>query len=455
MTDVRGFRGLRFNVQDGSAIDRLGAVTCPPYDVISPAAQAEYHARSPWNIVRVELGLGPENPNLPSNRYHDAATTLASWQQTGALRRDPNPAIYLHEHEFEFGGKRFVRRGIMVAGRLHDWNEGVVRPHEHTRIGPKADRLALLQATATNTSPLWLVYHDDDGAVARALADSWARVPDAVCDADGEVHRLIVIDDQHVVEAVTAAFATRPTYIADGHHRYETAASYRDECRARAVNSALSRDASEAAFEFALWLLVDAADPGLVVRPYHRVIGTTGVLFDDALAILRADAEVEAIDRTEGVVGAMAALEECARDEIVCVLWARDRACRIRPRAEGQWRTRLPHGHSEAWRSLDVVAIDSFVVREAFGIEASAEESGTSHEIARLRYTPDAAEALRMVDSGTAEYALLVRPVRVAQVCAVADAGDRMPPKSTYFHPKPVTGLVLNPLDDAPRAVAS
>jgi uncharacterized protein (DUF1015 family) len=442
MTDVRGFRGLRFNVHAHETLD-AGKVTCPPYDVISPEAQAEYHARSPWNIVRVELGFGPTDLTLTSNRYAAAAATLASWQEEGVLLRDPVPAMYLHEHEFVYEGRRRVRRGIMVAGRLHDWSEGEVRPHEHTRAGPKADRLALLEATATNTSPLWLIYHDIDGAVATVLAEAWNRAPDLVSDADEEIHRLIVVNDSKVVESVRTAFATRPTYIADGHHRYETATRYRDDCRAR--SNATGQADAEAPYEFALWLLVDAADPGLVVRPYHRVIAATGVALDEAIAALRQDADLRAIDPALGVTGVMAALNESDHDELVCVLWARGRAWRVTPRPHGEWRERLPDGPSDAWLSLDVVAIDSLVVREAFGIDASVEEPGAS-AVPRLRYSPDVADALRQVDSGMAEVAVLVRPVRVAHVCAVADAGDRMPPKSTYFHPKPATGLVLNPL---------
>jgi uncharacterized protein (DUF1015 family) len=437
MTDVRGFRGLRYNVESVDA----GAVTCPPYDVISPEAQAAYHARSPWNVVRVEFGLGPTDRSITPNRYTDAATFLKSCLSDGVLVREDTPAIYLYEHEFTYDDVRRVRRGILLAGRLHDWSDGAVRPHEHTRAGPKADRLALLEATAANTSPLWLIYHDDDGAVASALADAWSRKPDLVSSAEGEVHRLIVVDDPEVVRAVSDAFATRPTYIADGHHRYETAARYRDDRRMRSGHY----DA-DASYEFALWLLVDAADAGLVVRPYHRVIASTGVALDAAIDALRVDADVQAIDPALGVASVTAALGGVDA-EIACVLWSRGRAWRVAPRLGGDWKSKLPTGHSAAWLALDVVAIDSLVIRDAFGIEAVAEEAGVSHEVTRLHYTPDAAEAIRRVEMGEADVAILVRPVRVGQVCAVADAGDRMPPKSTYFHPKPATGLVLNLLD--------
>ncbi len=438
MTDVRAFRGLRYSVDHVE----VGLVTCPPYDVIAPEAQAAYHARDPRNVVRVELGAGSTDPRDTPNRYTDAAAALAKWEAEGVLVREESPAVYLHEHEFEFGGARRIRRGILVAGRLHDWTEGVVRPHEHTRAGPKADRLALLQATATNTSPLWLVYHDDDGAVAASLAAAWTRKPDVVADADGEVHRLTVVTDVKTLGAVRAAFATRPTYIADGHHRYETSARYRDDRRVRDRHGD-----PNAPYEYALWLLVDASDPGLIVRPYHRVINSTGITLDEAIGALHADADIRSLDPADGVTGALSALDEGGGSGPACILWAKGKVWLVAPHPGGAWKSRLPAGHSEAWLSLDVVAIDSLVIREAFGIVASVEESGASREVTRLRYSPDASEAIRQVEAGEADVAILVRPVRVAEICAVADAGDRMPPKSTYFHPKPVTGLVLNPLD--------
>jgi uncharacterized protein (DUF1015 family) len=287
-----------------------------------------------------------------------------------------------------------------------------------------------------------LIYFDEAGTVASAVAEAWLRTPDVVSEADGEVHRLVVVDDPVVIGAVRAAFASRATYIADGHHRYETAVRYRDDRRAAA-----GRVDDDAPYEFALWLLVDAADPGLVVRPYHRVVATAGLSLDTVIETLRADADVRSIDPALGVTGVGAALNEGGIDTAVCVLWARGQAWRVAPRPGGAWMSRLPVGHSAAWLDLDVVAIDSLVIRDAFGIEAGAEETGAMHEVSRLRYTPDVSEAMRQVECGEADVAVIVRPVRIAQVCAVADAGDRMPPKSTYFHPKPVTGLVLNPLN--------
>src|SRR5688572_17221060 len=161
MADVRPFRGLRF---DPRRVE-VGGVLCPPFDVMSPAEQEAYHARDPHNVVRVELGLGPADPHVPGNRYDGAAAALQTWESEGVLTREAAPALYLHEQRFTRGGKSYVRRGVIVAGRLHPWDEGQVLPHEGTRQGPKQDRLALMRATNTNVSPLWLLYDDSGGDV--------------------------------------------------------------------------------------------------------------------------------------------------------------------------------------------------------------------------------------------------------------------------------------------------
>ena len=283
MADVRPFRGWRF---DPSRVD-VGAVLCPPYDVISPQEQRAYHERDPHNVVRVELGLGPTDPEAPGNRYLGAAQALADWRGAGALIQEPRPAIYLYEQQYRIGDKTARRRGLLGAGRLHDPSPTGVLPHEDTRKGPITDRLALLRATATNVSPLWLLYEDGDGRVGEALGSSWEGDPVAVATADGETHRLWVVDDPRALRAVGGAFATRPLYIADGHHRYKTAQVYRDERRqAQGGGRGEGREAKpgwpgggsdpDGGQEFALMLLVPLDDPGLTVLPTHRLVRLGG-----------------------------------------------------------------------------------------------------------------------------------------------------------------------------------
>ncbi len=227
MAEIRPFRGLRFD----PARVNLGAVVCPPFDVISPEEQQALHDRDAHNMVRLELGFGATDPSMPDNRYARAAATLERWQREGVLVRDQAPAIYLYEHHFQHAGRPLARRGLLVAGRLHDWSEGQVLPHERTREGPKQDRLALLRATRVNTSPLWLLYDDSDHAVRTALAEAWTTPPLAVAETASERHVLRLVTDPATLRRVVEAFAARPLFIADGHHRYETAQYFRDEQR--------------------------------------------------------------------------------------------------------------------------------------------------------------------------------------------------------------------------------
>lgn len=446
MADVRPFRGWRF---DPARVD-LGAAVCPPYDVISPEEQRAYHARDAHNVIRVELGLGSTDPEAADNRYAAAAQALAAWRDEGALIQEQRPAVYLYEQAFrQRDGQTRRRRGLLAAGRLQDPSPTGVLPHEDTRKGPIADRLALLQATATNVSPLWLLYDDADGAVGGALAGAWETPPAAEAEVDGETHRLWVVDDPPRLRALGGAFATRPLYIADGHHRYKTAQVYRDERRGPSG----SEDA-DAGYEFALMLLVPLDDPGLVVLPNHRLVRLDARSPEAVRAALAETMTLEALPLPDGDAAA-GALESRLREAGVAghafVLVERDGAWLLRPRADAPWRDRLPGEQGEAWRGLDVAVLDALVIRGALGIRAeqeSAQARATEHGASdALSYVSDAAAAVGAVRRGEADQAYLLNPTRVTQVCDVASAGDRMPPKSTFFVPKPVTGLVLHRLE--------
>ncbi|HEX2033062.1 MAG TPA: DUF1015 domain-containing protein [Chloroflexota bacterium] len=462
MADVRPFRGLRFDPQ---RVD-LGAVVCPPYDVISPAEQQAYHDRHPLNVIRLELGLGAPDPRLPGNRYVRAAETLARWRAEGILIEEARPAFYLYEHRFMLGSQARRRRGLLVAGRLHDEAERAVLPHEDTRAGPIEDRLALLRATATNLSPLWLLYEDADRRVGEALAAGWESPPVATAEVDGESHRLHVVDDPVLVREVVDAIATRPLYIADGHHRYRTAQVYRDERRrldgaqaggpeGGAGEAGEAGQRPEAGYEFALMLLVALDDPGLVVLPTHRLVRHPQRTPSEVRQALATWLTLTPLPSPGGDhLAAGQALEAALRDAgetgHPIVLYEREGAWLLRTRDDVDWRGQLPPGHSSSWQELDVAVLDALVIRGACGIRAEGEAAHAAGAADRLAYVSEAAAAVAAVRSGQADQAYLLRPTRVQQVCDVAAAGDRMPPKSTYFFPKPVTGLVLRTLDPQP-----
>ena len=386
----------------------------PPYDVIDSAERARYAALDRDNIVHVML---PEaRPGQPDDdRYQAAAELLATWRQNGVVRRDPDPVLYVMAQEFTLpSGERWTRRGVFAAVAAEGYEPRRVRPHEHTHAGPKADRLALMRATATNIESIFLLATDRDRSLANAVADAARGKPDASAELNGVGIRLWIVGD-----VSRFPFPDSPLYIADGHHRYETASTYALE------NPAADR---------VLALIVSAQDSGLAVLPTHRVIFGAGRDLDRMLPHWRDWFDVQPVPAGSDPVATLAAL---GHERTACIVADRARmiALVMRP---GTLPDRLPSlAQSEAVRDLDVARIESLVVKEILG-------AGTSTPI--VRYVADANQALDTVQHGGAAMAVLLNPTKVEQVFAVADAGDVMPPKSTYFIPKVPSGLVLRPL---------
>jgi len=386
----------------------------PPYDVIDPAERARYAALDEDNIVHVMLPEAP--PGHPDDdRYRAAAERLAAWRRSGVLTRDPEPVLYVLAQDFTLPtGERRTRRGVFAAVAAEGYEPRRIRPHERTHAGPKADRLALLRATAMNIESIFLLAPDRDRMLANAVAAAAQGKPDAEAELNGVGMKLWIVRDYS-----RFPIPDSPLYIADGHHRYETASAYALE------NPAADR---------ILALIVSAQDPGLAVLPTHRVIFGAGRELERVLPRWREWFDVQSLPSGGDP---MTALGSLGRDRTACLVADRSRviALLLRP---GVLPDRLPSlAQSDAVRDLDVARIESLVVKEILG-------AGTTTPI--VRYVPDAKEALHMVQHGGAAVAVLLNPTRVEQVFAVADAGDVMPPKSTYFIPKVPSGLVLRPL---------
>jgi len=408
---VAPFRGERY-----AAVGRLSALIAPPYDVIDQAERARYAALAAENIVHVMLPEAP--PGTPEDdRYRTAAERLATWRRTGVLRRDPEPVLYVLAQDFTLPtGERLTRRGVFAAVAAEGYEPRRIRPHERTHAGPKADRLALMRATATNIESIFLLAPDRDRALADAVAHASQGTPDATAELNGVGIRLWIV---HAPSPFP--LPPSPLYIADGHHRYETASAYALENPGEAADRVLA-------------LIVSAQDPGLAVLPTHRVIFGTGRELERMLARWRDWFDVQPFAADRDPVAALASL---GKGRTACLVADRSRilALLLKP---GVLPDRLPSlAQSTAVRDLDVARIESLVVKEILG-------AGTSTPI--VRYVADAKEALGMVQHGGAAVAVLLNPTRVEQVFAVADAGDVMPPKSTYFVPKVPSGLVLRPL---------
>ena len=399
MADVRPFRALRY---DENLAGALGDALCPPYDVISDDLRDQLYERSPSNFVRVEL------PRPDGDPYATAAATLSAWRMRNALRQDAADAMYVHDHEFVVGKTRLRRRGLHLALRLHAPDEGIVMPHELTFPKAKADRLALLRATRTNTSAVFGMYADSRGEIAGALdraiggGTTKALAEAAVGD---ERHRLWAIGDRVTLGVLREALGKRRVYIADGHHRYETALSYLAE---RGANAPL-----DAPMRFVMAYLCALDDPGLRIFATHRIVRGNGAI-DSAVA---RSFDASPIDRR--------ALEDVQPD---IVLVRGDRLTQLRPRPDADLSALRP-----AWRDLPVALAEELLLNPVR--EAGAE----------ITYEHDTERALAAaVDGATA---ILLRAVDPQTLQRIADAGERLPQKTTYFYPKVPAGLVVRPLD--------
>ena len=437
MADVRPFRGLRF---DPARVGDVGQVLCPPYDIINAEQEREYRDRHPNNAVRLELTTA----STAEDRYTQAADTLRSWRAEGILARDERPAFYLHEASFGHAGQTLTRRELIASVRLERWESRVVLPHERTYDRPKADRLRLFEATRTNVSPI-LAFFEREANAEDALSAAWAwtaeRPPDAEgTDLDGVGHRLWVLQDDVLVAEVQRDFAERPLFIADGHHRYETALSYRDS-----LGGGLPSDHPA---NFVMTHLIAQDDPGLVILPIHRMLRGLDDLDSEGLEErLSVDFHSEYYpiwpdappEQTEAFVMQLTSQGEADRaigvygpdPELFGIISLRNRKA-LPPS--------IPANRDPSWQELDVVLADLAVIRPLLA------ERGLEPEDA-IDYTRDVHEAFARVRRGERQLAVLLNPTRVEQIAAVARAGERMPEKSTYFYPKAPTGLVLHPLE--------
>ncbi|RIL00051.1 MAG: hypothetical protein DCC71_19285 [Proteobacteria bacterium] len=422
MTDVRPFRALRY---DPARVD-LGRVVVPPYDVIAADERAAYWDRDPHNAIRLELTR--DAADEAATDYTEVRETLAAWQRDGALRRDARPALYALRQRFVApdGGER-VRDGFFAALHLEEYERRIVRPHERTLSGPKADRLKLFRATAANISSVFLLYEDPALALNALLAEHLDAGPAAVAkDSAGVEHRLVAIDAPDAIAQARGFLAERAVVIADGHHRYETSLAYRDE-RRRAEPGA----GPDAPFEFTLAYFANAYAPGTLLLPIHRVVREAPAPDDagwaarlpgwsvERVALPDADALSAALERH---LAPLADRHAFAADDGSGTLRVFSR-----PRRDGD--------------DLSIRVVHAEVLRGVFGLDDVAVRDGA------VAFPKHAAEAAREVRAGRGTVALYLNPLAPEDVFRVTAAGEILPQKSTFFHPKLPSGLVFRLLD--------
>jgi uncharacterized protein (DUF1015 family) len=442
--EVTPFRGIRYNQ---SIIGDLAGVICPPYDVITPQQQRFYYKKSDYNAIRLEF------PEPTSDRYQRAAITFQEWLEQGILRYDNVPSYYLHEHRFEYLGAKKVRRGLIARVKVEPWGSGIF-PHEETSSKAKSDRLQLVRACRANFSPLFSVYQDSQRKVAPTLSLVAQEEPVMSLRAgrdnfpgSDEAHILWAVTDPETKRELGELLSSQPIYIADGHHRYETALNYQQE-RAQVsygqISSPLKGEGQgegakakqsltgKGAFNYVMMELVEFSDPGLVVLPLHRLVRNIAPSSLIGLGDqLRNFFDVESIPLGTGSW-------DLPADSCVGILGLQPGSLVVlKKRQDVSLETMMPGNRSHAYRDFGVSILNHIILDKVL----------SRVEDLDITYSVDLKEAQEQIREGKYQLAFLLRPPQPEMVKAVADAQDRMPRKSTYFYPKLPAGLVINPLD--------
>jgi len=429
MAHIIPFRGVRYDLsRAGEASD----LVAQPYDRIGEAEQKTYYERSPYNIVRIIKGVAQPEDNA-ENVYTRAASYLQQWLDEGILVRDEIPSVYVYHQEYSFGGKRLTRKGFIALGKLEPEK---VHAHEKTLKGPKEDRLRLLRATEANFGHIFMLYSDPQRTADAALDAAISGVDPTVTAKDdfGNNHYVWRITDPEVISTVQEAVSDKDLYIADGHHRYETAVNFMRECEQKGWHPAAPES-----FDVRMMTLFNIDEPGMTIRPIHRLVHSLADYnpqaflerarenFEVTLYSSLSEMEQGVADRRQshcfgfysgGVYASLTLREEAVIDQLI----------------EGDW--------SSDWKHLDVSILHTLILDQLLGIDAVALE-----EQKNITYAHEPQEGVNAVDSGKEQIFFLLNPTSPAEVKQVADHGEKMPQKSTDFYPKLLTGLVLSKME--------
>ena len=429
MAEIKPFRGMRYNT---FLAGKIGELCCPPYDIISEEERLGYIAENEYNVIRLEL------PKEGGDVYKTAGEVLDMWRNTGVLVHEIKPAVYIYEEEFNAYNKRSSVKGIIVRVKVEEFSKGVILPHEFTLSKAKADRFNLMKATNCNFSQIYALYMDEEHTTLKTIDRLSDRKPDQkFTDSDHVTHKLWIITDEKVIEKLVNDFADRKLYIADGHHRYETALNYRNYCR----ENGISKEGDSQ--DYQMMYLVDMQHPGLVVFPTHRMVRDLESFDKDE--VLKGCEEYFDIKKFTSVGNINSELSKqykqgkkafgfyCGKGEwYLLVLKDSEVMAKVLPDL------------SEASQQLDVSVLHSLILEKTMGID----KENMANQI-NLTYTKFFEEAIMKVDKGEFQCSFILNPTRVTEIRDVAAAGEKMPQKSTYFYPKMITGMVMNDLNES------
>ncbi|WP_165066960.1 DUF1015 domain-containing protein [Paludisphaera rhizosphaerae] len=432
MPDVRAFRGVRYDV---AQVGALSDVVAPPYDVIGPELQDKLYQASPYNSIRMELNRAEPGDSASESPYTRAARFLRDWQRQGVLRTEEQPAFYVYEQTYQVEGETHVRKGFFARVRLEPFGEGKIYPHEQTLAGPKADRLALYHATGFNLSPIFGLYPDSTNEVLRKVEEGIKdKTPLIAEDHLGVVNKLWLCTNPEVISAVGGLMGGRPTFIADGHHRYETGLRFRNEKEAAGELTGPDDPAN-----FCLMMLVSMSDPGLLILPTHRLVkGFPGLTAEELANRLSPEFDVKVVgEGDDGLEIAALATEGSDEQDVLAFGTVADGKWTVARLRSDATMDRLAPDHGADWRSLGVSILQVLVLDHLLAPLAKDRS---------IRYVHLTSEVHDDVAAKGCDLACLVPPASMEHVEAIASGLETMPPKSTYFYPKLLTGLVFNPI---------
>lgn len=435
MPNIHAFRGLRYDL---GQVGSLSDVIAPPYDVIDDVFRDELYKKHPANVIRLILNRDEPGDDDNSNRYTRAAKFLKQWKSEGILQQESAPAIYVYHQEFEYDGVKYNRRGFMCRTQLERFGEGTIFPHEETHASAKEDRLKLTRACKTNLSQIFGLYPDPDNEAQNLLETAIAeQTPLVATDHLGVVHRLWPVTDVNVVTQLTAAMANRPTFIADGHHRYETACNYREE-----VSGGTTLPADHPA-NSVLMMCVSMSDPGMIVLPTHRLFRGIPSMSSDELVQKLGDHFTCRI-AGEGIDLADTMWQEIETEDLqttLALFTSQDqRWVMIRLTEAGAAKmAEVATDHSEDWHGLGVSILQRLIMETLLGVT----------EMPKPKYVHLISEVVESHHQDQEDYPLtaLVMPATLDHIRSISEHQERMPAKSTYFYPKLLSGLVFNPLE--------
>ena len=440
MAKVIPFRGLRYNTEK---VKELDAVTAPPYDIISPAEQQELYNKNEHNVIRLDYGMEFPEDTAENNRYTRSAAYLEEWLKEQDLLREEKPAFYIYEQIFSLDHENpnHSLKGIIGRVQLEEFSKRVVLPHEETISKAKEDRLKLMQTTASNMSQVYSLYMDEDKAIARLIEEQSDRKPDLTFITKESITQNIwMITDETLNAHISELFEEKQLFIADGHHRYETALNYR-----KLRHAEDGTQEGSMSYDYIMMMLVSMSDGGLFVFPTHRMIKNLES-FDEVLLVgyLTEEFTVSKIYFTEGNYAEII-MERLANtvDETLFGLYTGQNYYYLLKLKDTKSIDAAITDKSDAYKHLDVTVLHKMILEQYLGID---DENLKNQK--NLVYTRDAEEAIQAVQDGGFHCSFLINPTKISQIKEIAQANEKMPQKSTYFWPKLVTGIVINKFED-------